>query len=468
MPLKNYTFFSTRGTPVPKTSLKNVIPNTVNTLLTQLRPFSKTFLINRNLTLKILLNNYLSIHGKELHPVKPRANSPKVPEATHCPDCSAPYIYIYYNDGKRRSQLKCKVCGYLFQLQKHYQNSGKTVFYCPYCNHALYRWKELSDITIHKCGNESCPHRLKALACLNPKEKLLLKTHSSQFKLCYQFREYHFKPDELKTISPEPSRVSINRIHHSLNTLCLVLSFHISFALSARKTALIMKQMFQINISHQTIQNYTQAAAPYCHRFNLANKGSVDNTSVGDETYIKIMGKNHFVWLFLSPSRRSITSYHISDNRGANHAIVSMNEAMRTISNHQPVTFITDGNPSYISASVFFNSNNPNDPNVLHRKVIGLQNLDSESEQFRPFKEMIERLNRTYKHHVRSAHGFNTINGAVALSSLFVSHYNFLRPHSYLNFETPIIIPEITKIPSIQGQWAKLLKLSFLISPPFS
>ena len=406
--------------------------------------------------------------GKELKPVKTRKNSTSVPDSVSCTACGAPHIYIYYNDGKRKTQLRCKVCQHLFQIQPSLKPSIQTRYFCPHCNHALYRWKVLERFTIHKCGNDNCPHRLKAIAKLNVKEKTKMKSHSSQFKLCYQFREYQLAPDELHITSPDKPRVSIDKIHHSLNVLCLVLTFHVSYALSARKTSLLLKDVFQINASYQTILNYSQAAAYYCHRFNLSFKGEVDTTSVGDETYIKINGKNHFTWLFVSPKRRSISSYHLSDNRGALPAIVSMSEAKRTIPADKPVTFITDGNPSYISACVYFNSQTTQDPLIEHHKVIGLQNLDSESELYRPFKQIMERTNRTYKYHVHSAYGFDSFNGAVSLTTLFVTHYNFLRPHSFLNYETPIIIPELSKIPTIQGKWAKILKMSFTLSPPFS
>ncbi|GAH87408.1 unnamed protein product, partial [marine sediment metagenome] len=83
------------------------------------------------------------------------------------------------------------------------------------------------------------------------------------------------------------------------------------------------------------------------------------------------------------------------------------------------------------------------EPKLTHKKVIGLQNLDSESEEFRPFKELIERFNRTYKFHTRAACGFNSKNGAVALTTLFVTHYNFLRPHISLNYSVPIPLRRI-------------------------
>jgi len=137
-----------------------------------------------------------------------------------------------------------------------------------------------------------------------------------------------------------------------------------------------------------------------------------------------------------------------------------MKEAIRTAQPHQQITLITDGNPSYPAGIHFINSQSTNTLHIQHRKVIGLQNLDEESEEFRPFKQLIERLIRTYKHHVRPSHGFNTTNGAVALTTLFVTHYNFLRPHSSLKYNTPVHLPELDHIATIQGRWAKILSLA--------
>ena len=136
-----------------------------------------------------------------------------------------------------------------------------------------------------------------------------------------------------------------------------------------------------------------------------------------------------------------------------------MNESIRTASPDQPLTLITDGNPSYMAGLHFINSQQQSS-HIQHHTVIGLQNLDKESEEFRPFKQLIERLNRTYKHHVRPANGFNSTNGAVALTTLFVTHYNFLRPHMALNYKTPAHIPELDSISTIQGKWCKILSLA--------
>ncbi|NUO07638.1 MAG: transposase [Candidatus Brocadia sp.] len=129
----------------------------------------------------------------------------------------------------------------------------------------------------------------------------------------------------------------------------------------------------------------------------------------------------------------------------------------------QEITLVTDGNPSYPSGIHFLNSlrtQNNYHSSIQHHKVIGLQNLDKESEEFRPFKQLIERLNRTYKHHVKPANGFNSYNGAVSLTTLFVTHYNFLRPHMALGYKTPVPLPELDSISTIQGKWLKILSLA--------
>jgi len=56
-----------------------------------------------------LLDNYESKHGKPLKPINVRNLKNRVPKYTKCPYCSAPHKYIYFNDGKKRSQLKCSI-----------------------------------------------------------------------------------------------------------------------------------------------------------------------------------------------------------------------------------------------------------------------------------------------------------------------------------------------------------------------
>lgn len=384
----------------------------------------------------------------------------QVPVNVVCPCCGAPNIYLYFNDGKKHSQILCKVCSQLFQLQLRFKNSKKSKIYCPYCGLALFRWKSHKEVTIHKCSNDNCPHRIQAIGKLNKAELELMKKKSSQFKINYQYREYHFKPEELEHSSPDMPPVELARIHNSENVLGLILTFYVSFAVPARKTAQILREVFCVKVSHQTVLNYAAGAAWHCHRFNLKHKGLIDNISAGDETYIKVLGKVHYVFFFISSESLKITAYHVADNRGTLPAVIAMNEAIRTATDDQEVTLVSDGNPSYPAGIHFINAQTDNSTTIRHKKVIGLQNLDTESEEFRPFKQLIERLNRTFKYHVRPAAGFNCTNGAVALTTLFVTHYNFLRPHMSLKYQTPIILQELKTLPTIQSRWIKIISLA--------
>jgi putative transposase len=287
---------------------------------------------------------------------------------------------------------------------------------------------------------------------------MIQKMAPTHFKLNYQYREYHFTPEQIQHSKPQKSRVNLFKIYNPENVLGLILTFYVSFAMSARKTALILRMVFNIHISSQTILNYAQAAAYYCHQFNLKHKGGIDDICSGDETYIKILAKHHYVWFFISSEKRSIIAYHISDNRSAQPAIIAMSEAIRTADKDQQLTFITDGNPSYVDGLHYLNGIRTN--KIKHVRVIGLENLDQDSLEYRAYKQIIERLNRTFKQHVRPSAGFNAFNGAVSLTTLFVTHYNFLRPHMALNYNTPVHLDQLDQIHTIQAKWIKILSMA--------
>lgn len=232
--------------------------------------------------------------------------------------------------------------------------------------------------------------------------------------------------------------------------------------ISARKTAFILRNVFSCPCSYQTVLNYTQSAAHYCHKFNSAYKGEVDDTQAGDETYIKVSGENNYTFFFICVKGRKITAYHVDETRDTLPATITMNEAIRTSGPDQEIVLVTDGNPSYPAGIHFINQSHS--PKLTHKKVIGLQNLDSESEEFRPFKQLIERLNRTYKFHTRAACGFKNKNGAIALTTLFVTHYNFLRPHCGLGYSVPIPLENLQDIDTLQGKWAQVLQMSFSLN----
>lgn len=417
---------------------------------------------------KQLLKAHQQEHGEPITPVRRRKNATAVPNSVRCVTCHAPAKYLYYNDGRKRSQIRCKVCHNLFQVGRHHRPS-KAKYWCPICGAALYRWKTSEPMTIYKCPNDNCPRYLSAKARLNPKERQLQSQRSSQFKLHYQYREYHFDPRYLTPASPQAENLGrIDRIHNSFDTLGLALTFSVSCGLSARKTAYILKNVFQIPISFQTVLNYQRHAAVLCHRFNLHHKAPVDPTVAGDEAYIRIDDAWHYTWFTIGADSRAILAYHLADTRSFTPAAITLRETIRTLPENATIDFVADGNPAYDSAIHYLNQLAREDLKTEPLKrlsVIGLTNEDQESTQFRPFKQIIERLNRTYRFHTRAACGFKDRDGALALTVLFVTHYNHLRPHSSLHYNCPVPIKDLNEIRTLQGRWGKILHMAAELPP---
>lgn len=410
---------------------------------------------------KKLLKNYLRQKGKELKPIRRRKNSFRPSKHIHCPNCKAPYAYVYANDGRKQNQLRCKICHALFPSHR-IRTQSVAKYWCPYCGKALYLWKSGPFCRIYKCGNRRCPRRVQNLQKLTTQEQALCKSgKASQFKLCYQFREYHFHPHQLQRARPESSLKKLSMIRKHLNTVGLVLTYSISCGLSSRMTRFILQQVHGVSISHQCVMNYLQTAAECLYSFNEDHAVNLPDTqAAGDETYVHVGKVWNYTWFALGAISKAILSYNLSDTRDALPALAVIKGALSAVS-ADSLEFTADGNPAYDSASVFINSQEDTEkPVVIRRKVIGLSNDDPESEAYRPFKQLIERLNRTYKFHTRARCGFKNLNGAIVLTTLFVTYYNFLRPHQSLRNQTPIPVDELKFVSTLQGKWVQLLKMA--------
>jgi transposase-like protein len=357
----------------------------------------------------------------------------------------------------------CKICGRTSPTDR-LRRERKTRYWCPHCGAALFRWKEDGICTAYKCPNNHCPVYERSVAELTAEERdMRAAGNTSQFKLHYLFREYHFASESLSVARPEQAPVDLNRIHNNLHTVGLCLTFSISFGLSARMSAQALKRVFDIPISHQTVINYINASASYLSDFVDANCPAPKGTCAADETYIKVEGYTHYTWFIIAQNQRAICGYNLSNSRGTQPALSLLNSSYGPPQSPKCDTaeLVTDGLPSYDSAVVAYNTaaREHLDQNVITKHaVIGLQNLDPQSETYRPFKQLVERLNRTYKFHTRPRAGFKDFDGVVALTTLFVAFYNFMRPHGRLKANPPV------RLACLQGErlypkmWVELLR----------
>ena len=81
------------------------------------------------------------------------------------------------------------------------------------------------------------------------------------------------------------------------------------------------------------------------------------------------------------------------------------------------------------------------------------------SEEYRPFKQIIERLNRTYKASYLKTNGFDNIEDASYDLALWVAYYNFLRPHKHNNYKVLNDVEMLHEADNMPGKWQLLIFL---------
>ena len=121
--------------------------------------------------------------------------------------------------------------------------------------------------------------------------------------------------------------------------------------------------------------------------------------------------------------------------------------------------FIADGYSAYVLAAQQFFIQSKGKFNFNITQVIGLTNDDEVSKEFRPFKQMIERLNRTYKPSYRHTNGFDNIDGANYDLALWVAYYNFLRPHKHNSYRVLNDVEILHGSDNMPGKWQLLIFL---------
>ena len=393
--------------------------------------------------------------GRPITPIKRRSNKPFSFEGV-CPYCNAPKEYIYDNNGK--GQFLCKACKQPFTLKT--TTSDEAGIYCPYCKKKLVLHHDRKGYIVYRCQSYKCPYYRNNKRFHEDGKDDHLKTSSDQYRFHYHYREFKFNLDSLKNMEQSiDTKVNLSKIHFDSKILGLVLTYYVNYGLSSRKTALILKEVHGLKISHQTVLNYANSVSMIIKPLVDNYPYKIGSTLCGDETYIKVRGKHHYVFFWSDPKSKVITSYTIYAKRDVECACKSIHDFLRHFNGKIPedLVLITDGNPIYNAAQLFFRLNGISFE--LHQ-VVGVKNKDEESALYRPFKQIEERLNRTYKQNYYGTNGYDKLECANSYMVLFVAFFNFLRGHSTLKYNTPVNDDLFDNHMLMQDKWLKLIQLS--------
>ena len=285
--------------------------------------------------------------------------------------------------------------------------------------------------------------------------------HPSRFTLHYIIRIFDGSLKHLESLymKVRPSKVDLRNIHANRHVLGLILTYHINYGLSLRKTSLIMREVHNYPVSHQTVSNYAEDVShliePWLDSYQY---DGLSENLCADETYVKIKGKNAYVFFVCDTVSKIITSFNIFQKRDAFSAIRTFYSTLRKFrSIPKDLNFVVDGNQIYKAAQQYFRLQGIKFD--IHQ-VIGLKNTDITSKMHRAAKQIIERLNRTFQFSYYVKNRFSTCEKANEFMYLFTTYFNFLRNHKSLGYKPPVILEELKGETNMPKKWNMIIDMA--------
>ena len=193
------------------------------------------------------------------------------------------------------------------------------------------------------------------------------------------------------------------------NVISFAVDLYTTLGVSLRTLARKLLGFFNIKISHEGIRQWVLAG-----RQELFVDDSVDNCQTWhvDETYIKIKGEGHWLWIVYCSETRQVLAWHISKGRFFTDAKCVLQKA-RQIAGGKPQKIITDGLYQYdagIKKSIRWNWRVQK---KCHIKDSGIGK-----------NAVLERVNREVKRRIKWFSTFQCLEGAQAFFALFFHYFN--------------------------------------------
>lgn len=326
-----------------------------------------------------------------------------IPLNVVCPRCFSKNLYRFGKDNEGFQKYQCKQCKRQFAPDNPSFNmrSRRQRKYpdCPACGKSTFLHHDYTYYSNFRCSDKKCNHSFKVPKLIN------VKLPSSEFK---------------------PQNFSFKGMRHPLFIVLCALNYYFCDNSTTRKVAQTLYMVHQVKVSHVTISKWVKRFAPIFKmiaddRLSKINLCDSDEWHF-DETYIKISGKDYYLWLALDAETRLVLDFHLSPNRDSNSAHALSANCRRKFG--QPrYAVISDRYYAYQQpASLFF-------PQVEHIRVEDFDDLINNN--------VLEAFNGQFKAWYKPKRGFNSFESANRIIATYIFFYNFIRPHSSLNGLTP-------------------------------
>ena len=307
-----------------------------------------------------------------------------VNERVNCPKCgSDTYAWGHTVNHRHLQRYRCKNadCRRQFtpgvaerNIKKHPQ------VICPKCGANMSIFKSLSDGYRFRCNN----HKYKDSRGCN--HKINIPFPGKSFKIA---------KDPIECINATlAASFSWNKMGFSNSVVSLVSYFAVFRSLPATEVSKIMKELYHVPISHDTVTRWTHKAAINLHK-NLGllsvPKARGRRRTLTDETVFWVRGQKRWVWMTKESRFDSEQSWFISPRRSTEYARSNFNIAFTASPCLKNIQALTDGLWSYGSALADLGF----DIDKRHKVYRGFFAISVISETGRGLKVFLLNTNRT-------------------------------------------------------------------------
>ena len=329
-----------------------------------------------------------------------------------CPRCHSDKLYKFGLDKQANQKYQCKKCKRQFAPDS--VSTPKKFKYpkCPKCGKATFLHHAYKHYNRYKCGNKKCNH------------------------VIVQYHNFNINNSSSEKLT---GSLSMKGMRFPLHTILTALTLYFLNNTSTRAIARFLNVTSNIKVSHVTIASWTHKFAPF---FKLRADSFKEQLNLqsddwhADETVVFINGEKYYLWLAIDSETRFILAFHLTKSRSEDSAFTLISEAKKF---GEPSNFITDRLPSYNQAAAKVL------PNTNHIPVAPMSSDTSNN--------LIESFNKTFKAWYKTKKGFNSFEKANNLISVFIFHYNFIRPHGSLNNHTPAEVAGFASDSKSKNSW---------------
>jgi transposase-like protein len=232
----------------------------------------------------------------------------------------------------------------------------------------------------------------------------------------------------------------VQKIKGNTDTVITAIDLYMK-GVSYRGIADSIKQFYGLKVTHVTVMNWVNA---YMEKINAYVRGmkpqNIGDVWKADEQFIKVEGKQEYVWNVLDEQTKFLLASNESPTRSYEDARTTFQMA-KANAGKTAKTVVTDGSFNYGKAvrKEFMTYDNPRP----HKRYVSIRNQNCQNND-------IERFHESFRQRDKVMRGFKGNQKQYAEN--FRTYYNFVRNHQGMNM-TPAQRAGINQKP----EWRELL-----------